>query len=109
MKNKNIERLEKILEKRVVNLQSIRDFDTLFFKFSKRTLKEAAENINRIIQVRTGDFMKVFYDDPFEYTNTNYFVMIQLSVGKVLKFTIKELDIEKTEKLLVDFLERVYA
>jgi len=28
---------------------------------------------------------------------------------EVLKFTIKELDIEKTEKLLVDFLERVYA
>jgi len=72
-------KLEQILLERKQNLKSIDEFDALFFRFSKRILKDAAMEINQSLERLTGDFLKIYNDDPFEFSKSRYFIMVILN------------------------------
>jgi hypothetical protein len=74
-------KLSVIIAKRKENLVNIVQFDELFFVFAKKTLKGVTQFINDKLEGPTQDFLKIYYDDPLSFMNTQYFVQIQLSGG----------------------------
>jgi hypothetical protein len=44
-------------------------------------LKEVTQFINDKLESSTQDFLKIYYDDPISFLNTQYFAQIQLSGG----------------------------
>lgn len=79
MKKETREKLEKILVDRSKNIESIREFDELFFRFSRRILKDSVMEISSALERATGEFLKIFKDDPFEFNNSRYFTMVILN------------------------------
>lgn len=73
------QRLREILNERRKNMQSIREFDDLFYKFSRRILMTSAIEISRFLEQETGDFLKIFKDDPIKFNNARYFAMVVLN------------------------------
>lgn len=79
MNNETKDRLRKILQERRKNLRSIHEFQELFFTFSRKILRNVAEDISHYLEMETDDFIKVFKDDPVEFNNTRYFAMVILN------------------------------
>lgn len=77
----SLKRLQELIEKRKEDLKSVKQFDDLFFKAMKMDLREVATTISNMLEKNTDDSLKIFYDDPYEYTRNPYYVMIQLFIG----------------------------
>ncbi len=81
MKDELDRKLSAIIAKRKDNLVNIVQFDDLFFVFAKKTLKEVANFINSKLENSTQDFLKIYYDDPINFMNTQYFAQVQVAGG----------------------------
>lgn len=81
MENPSLKKLQDLIEKRKEDLISVRQFDELFFKAMRFDLREVIIKISSILEKSTDDSLKLFYDDPYEFTKTPHFSMVQLFIG----------------------------
>jgi hypothetical protein len=81
MENSNLIKLQSLVEKRKEMMSSVRKFDDLFYKATKFELQEVVNKINNVLEKNTDESLKIFYDDPYDFSKLQYFTMIQLFVG----------------------------
>lgn len=81
-KNKNLDRLRELVRKRVENVQAVRQFEDLFYRFSQDKLKKVVREVNHQFEIGgTDDLLKIYFDDPYQIRKSQYFVLVQLFVG----------------------------
>lgn len=81
LSTESLKRLQTLIDKRKEDLVSVKQFDDLFFKSMKIDLKEIVYSISQLLERQTDDALKIFYDDPYDFTNSPYFAMVQLFIG----------------------------
>lgn len=77
-KMENQRKLDEILKKREQKMQSVHNFHEYFEKFAFYNLRKVVEKIDFELNVRTGESLRYFNENPYEKINTRFFVMVQL-------------------------------
>jgi hypothetical protein len=78
MNNKQKEKLELIIAKRMNRIESLNFFGQYFEEFAYSVLKKAIYVINARLEGITAENLRIFYENPYENKRNRFFVMVQL-------------------------------
>ena len=77
----SLKRLQELIDKRKEDLVSVKQFDELFYRAMKFEQREIVSTVSQMLERSTDDSLKIFYDDPYEFTRNPYYAMVQLFIG----------------------------
>jgi hypothetical protein len=97
MNQEQKEKLTNLIQTRQSKIREITEFKGRFKDFMKSTIRQAVHEINDELSNGIGDRFKVFYDDPFEFSNTKYFVLLQLYLRFEDEMNFFDLDIKSKQ------------
>ncbi len=78
MIDKNQEKLNQLLAKRSSKLESVSNFYEYFDKFAYLHLKEVVMKIDEELESKTNESLRIFSENPYDRTESRFFVMVQL-------------------------------
>lgn len=78
MEDKNIKKLDLLLNQRKTKIEGMRNFYEYFEKFAYLYLKDTVRFIDLQLEVKTNENLRIFSEHPYEKSQSPFFVMVQL-------------------------------
>lgn len=78
MEDRNLQRLNSLLDQRMSKIEGVRNFYEYFEKFAYLYLKDVVRTIDNELEVKTNESLRFFSENPYEKVSSPFFVMVQL-------------------------------